>query len=207
MQGKPKSSRIRNPAKDGRQGLGHYLALLRGINVGGRNVIKMAELRACVEDLGCLDVKTFIQSGNVIFRSKETRPACLVIPLERALSKQFGYESRVVVLMQTQLARIVERAPAGFGQSPAEFKYDVIFLREPLTAAEALKSVSFKQGVDAAHKGAGVLYFSRRVAKLTQSQLSKIVMLPVYQDMTIRNWNTTTRLLALMKKSFSGETR
>jgi uncharacterized protein (DUF1697 family) len=146
---------------------GHYLALLRGINVGGRNA--------------------------ATFASK----------IERALSARFAYTSRVVVLTQAQLAQIVEGAPAGSGERPEKYKYDVILLREPLAATEAMKSVSLKVGVDTAYKGKGVLYFSRLVSKLTQSHLPRIVTLPVYQHMTIRKWNTTTRLLALMERTRS----
>ena len=64
-----------------------------------------------------------------------------------------------------------------------------------------MKSVRTKEGVDRAFAGKGVLYFSRLVAKATQSQMGKIVGLPVYKSMTIRNWNTTTKLLALMQSS------
>jgi uncharacterized protein (DUF1697 family) len=178
---------------------GRYLALLRGINVGGHNIIKMADLKACFEDMGCMEVATLIQSGNVVFRSEEAGAARLMSQIEQALSARFAYASRVVVLTHAQLARIVERAPDGFGERPDSHKYDVIFLRKPLTAAEAMKSVSLKVGVDTAQAGNGVLYFSRLAGKLTQSHLSKIVTLPAYQSMTIRNWNTTTKLFALME--------
>jgi uncharacterized protein (DUF1697 family) len=179
---------------------GHYLALLRGINVGGRNVIRMSDLKACFEGIGCANVASVIQSGNVIFRYRGTDTARLMNKIERALSARFAYASRVVVLTRAQLARVVERAPAGFGEKPGKYKYDVIFLREPLTATAAMKSVSLRVGVDAVYKGEGVLYFSRLVSKLTQSHLPKIVALKAYQSMTIRNWNTTTRLLALMER-------
>jgi len=180
---------------------GHYLALLRGINVGGRNVIRMSDLKAGFEGIGCVNVASLIQSGNVIFRYKETDTARLMNKIERALSARFAYASRVVVLTHDQLAFIVEGAPAGFGENPGKYKYDVIFLRQPLTATVAMKSVSLREGVDAAYKGQGVLYFSRLVSKLTQSHLPRIVALRVYQSMTIRNWNTTTKLLALMEHS------
>lgn len=177
-----------------------YLALLRGINVGGSNIIRMTDLRRCFEDIGCTDVATYIQSGNVVFRSGERDGARLVRRIERALSECFSYTSRVVVLTHRQLADVVAKAPRGFGRLPDEYRYDVIFLKGPVTATEAMKSVSVKPGVDTAHKGKGVLYFSRLISKATQSRLARIVGLPVYQSMTIRNWNTTTRLLALMDK-------
>jgi uncharacterized protein (DUF1697 family) len=74
----------------------------------------------------------------------------------------------------------------------------VIFLKEPLTASEAIKSVTTNPGVDQAFVGPDVLYFSRLTAAASRSRLPRIVGLPVYQNMTIRNWNTTCKLLALM---------
>jgi uncharacterized protein (DUF1697 family) len=62
----------------------------------------------------------------------------------------------------------------------------------------AMKSVQTKEGVDEARAGIGVLYFSRLISKASQSRLTRLVSLPVYKSMTIRNWNTTTALLRLM---------
>lgn len=176
-----------------------YLALLRGINVGGGNVIRMAELKACFEKARLRNVATYIQSGNVMFDTAESDRRRLVMKLERALSRTFSpYKARALVYSHAHLTRIVHDAPNGFGSRPQEYRYDVIFLKDPLTTAEALLSVSLKGGVDEVFTGPGVLYFSRLDVMAAQSHLSRVVRLPVYQDMTIRNWNTTTRLLALM---------
>jgi uncharacterized protein (DUF1697 family) len=166
--------------------------------VGGHNIIKMTELKACVESAGCVEVATFIQSGNVIFRSGQKNADALREKIEQALSARFAYESRIVVLTQAQLGNVIARAPDGFGESAGR-KHDVIFLREPLSAADAMKSIIPREGVDTVHQGKGVLYISRLVSKLTQSRFPKIASLPIYQHMTIRNWNTTTRLLQLMR--------
>jgi uncharacterized protein (DUF1697 family) len=175
-----------------------YLALLRGINVGGNNPIRMADLKVCFEQLGLGDVTTFIQSGNVVFTTAEADAARLAAKVEAGLSKRFCYESRVVIVSKAQLARAVERAPAGFGKKPDTFRYDVIFLRPPHTPPGVIVQVPTREGVDEVHAGTDVLYFSRLIARASQSRLAKIVALPVYKDMTIRNWATTTKLLALM---------
>jgi uncharacterized protein (DUF1697 family) len=104
----------------------------------------------------------------------------------------------VVVVPHGQLKKTVQDAPRGFGDDQTQYRYDVIFLRRPVSASEAMKSVSIKENVDQAWAGDGVLYFARLIERAAQSHLSRIVQLPVYQDMTIRNWNTTTKLLALM---------
>lgn len=179
--------------------MARYVALLRGINVGGRNLIKMPALEDSFEAHGFEDVSTYIQSGNVLFGSRNGRAPALAGQIEQMLASTFGLPIGVVVRSRTQMRAIVERAPAGFGSDPARYRYDVIFLKEPLTAREAMKVVSVKPGVDEAQPGAGVLYFSRLIAKATQSRLSRIVGLPEYQRMTIRNWNTTTTLLRLLE--------
>lgn len=175
-----------------------YLALLRGINVGGKNIIRMTDLKACFESTGCTDVATYIQSGNVIFRSTEKDRARLEHAIERSLSKRFRYASRVVLLTYKQLDRIVAQAPDGFGASPEAYRYNVIFLKRPLTGPGAMKNVTLKPGVDTASARNGVLYFSVLKREASRSRLTKIIGLPMYQYMTIRNWNTTTRVHALM---------
>ena len=96
------------------------------------------------------------------------------------------------------MRQVVARAPKGFGTQPEKYRYDVIFLKAPLTAPVALKSVATAPGVDEAHAGPGVLYFSRLISEATRSRLSKIVSSPIYKSVTIRNWNTTTKLLRMM---------
>ena len=175
-----------------------YVVLLRGINVGGKNLIKMPALKACFEAHGFEDVATYIQSGNVLFVSAETRPAELTPRIETMLAEAFDHVPTVVVRNHKQMRAIVKRAPKGFGAEPARYRHDVIFLKEPLTARTAMKSVPTKSGVDEAHAGTGVLYFSRLIEKATQSRLNKIVSSPIYPSVTIRNWNTTTKLLRMM---------
>jgi uncharacterized protein (DUF1697 family) len=173
----------------------NYLTLLRGINVGGNNLIKMGSLRDSFERNGFVEVSTYIQSGNVLFRSRAADVKRLTRKIERMLSKEFSYEARVVVVSHDKLRGIVEKAPKGFGTKPADYLSDVIFLRPPLTAAEAMREVQTREGVDKAAAGDGVLYFSRLKAKASRSRLSKIVSSPIYPQVTIRSWGTTTKLL------------
>jgi uncharacterized protein (DUF1697 family) len=174
-----------------------YVALLRGINVGGKNLIGMPALKTCFEDAGFDDVETYIQSGNVLFET--TRPKKdLALEIEKKLERTFRLPLVVVVRSHKQLAGIVSSAPKGFGRDPAAYRYDVVFLKEPLTPAAAMKDITTKDGVDAVTTGKGVLYFSRLTARATQSRLNRVASIPAYKSMTIRNWNTTTKLLALL---------
>jgi uncharacterized protein (DUF1697 family) len=175
-----------------------YLALLRGINVGGKNIIKMADLKASLEGAGFDDVATYIQSGNVLLSAPSSSEKALAGVIEKALSQAFKYKSRVVVVSHKKLRAAVSKAPRGFGDEPAKYRYDVIFLKEPLKAGTAIKVLDPKPGVDEVHAGTGVIYSSRLEARATSSRLNKIVGSPIYPSITIRNWNTTTKLLALM---------
>lgn len=179
--------------------MNQYLVLLRGINVGGKNIIKMVDLKASFEEMGFSNVLTYIQSGNVLLQSEEKDKAVLTTKIEKGLSKRFNFDAKVVVISQKELSTIVKSAPEGFGEEEKRFRYDVIFLKEPLTPKEAMHSVKVREGVDAAHSGKQALYFSRLISRASQSYLTKIIGMPVYQNMTIRNWNTTTKLLELME--------
>ena len=178
--------------------MNRYVALLRGINVGGSNLIKMTALKACFEKQGFLDVATYIQSGNVLFAARESAADKLTHRIEGVLAGTFNYQARLVLRSRKQMQDIVQRAPDDFGTQPTKYRYDVIYLKAPLSASVAIKSVVTAPGVDDARAGDGVLYFSRLTSKASKSRLSKLVSLPIYQDMTIRNWNTTTKLLDMM---------
>ena len=146
--------------RSGRYGvpMTQYVALLRGINVGGNNRIKMPELRRCFEELGLGAVATYIQSGNVLFDAARRRPADLAARIEQGLSERFSYQARIVLRSHGQLRAVVAGAPAGFGDQPDRYRYDVLFLRGRLTAAGAMEALRTREGVDQAFAGNGVCY-------------------------------------------------
>ncbi len=177
------------------------LALLRGINVGGKNLVKMADLRAAYEDLGYDDVATYIQSGNVLFRSPREPAVELAARMEKELRKELGIELKLVLLTEPQLRKVVESAPRGFGAE--ECRNDVIFLRKPLTPAKAFAVAETREGVDRKWKGNGVVYFSRLTERASGSRLGRITQRPEYKDLTIRSWGTTQKLLGLLEERAS----
>jgi uncharacterized protein (DUF1697 family) len=176
----------------------HLLVLLRGINVGGNNIIPMADLRACMTELGARDVATYIQSGNVLFDGEGRTPSAWATRIEAALSKRFDYEASVVLRTHAELRAVVERAPKGFGADPDRYRSDVVFLKAPMTAATAMEQMRVRDGVDSAVAGDGVVYQSRLAERASQSYFSKFVGTPAYKQSTIRNWRTTTKLLAML---------
>ncbi len=174
-----------------------YVALLRGINVGGRNIVRMADLRAAFEDAGYAAVGTYIQSGNVLFESAVPLTS-LEADIERMLADRFGLSVVVVVRSHRQHRDVVNRAPDGFGTEPDSYHSDVIFLKAPLSSRQAMRVIDPRDGVDQVWPGERVIYFSRLSKRLSQSRMSRIAGSPLYQNMTIRNWRTTTKLLSLL---------
>lgn len=180
--------------------MGRYLALLRGINVGGNNKISMTELKSGLEELGLENVRTYINSGNVIFSSGKSAPA-LAKQIEDALPQKFNLPGpiRVLILSKKQLADVVAGAPAGFGQEPGKYHSDVIFMiNKPVSGA--MEQLETHPEVDAAWQGTGVVYYRRLSARRTASRLGKVVAKPVYKTMTIRTWTTTTKILKLLEE-------
>jgi uncharacterized protein (DUF1697 family) len=178
--------------------MARYVALLRGINVGGNNIIPMVELRHAFGTLGFTDVATYIQSGNVVFTAGRVSTARLTSTIEDGLSRTFDYAARVVVLSAATVREVITQAPPGFGSDPTAYRYDVLYLKPPLQAAAVIAPLTPVPEVDAVDHGDHALYFRRLIARATQSHLNKLVSMPVYQQLTIRNWNTTQRLMAML---------
>ncbi len=177
-----------------------YIALLRGINVGGKNILPMTGLKKCLEELGFSNVSTFIASGNVIFTS-EKRADEIKAQIEKALPESFKLDNqliKVLTLTRDQLQAVIDHRPDGFGEQPEKYHSDAIFLMG-IDSAQAMPVFDPREGVDQVWAGDGVIYSQRLSALRTKSRLSKIMGTPVYQSMTIRSWNTTIKLLEIMK--------
>jgi uncharacterized protein (DUF1697 family) len=174
-----------------------YLALLRGINVGGKNRIPMADLREAFADQGYDHVATYIASGNVLFTSRKAR-AVLEPAIEEMLEDRYGTSIVTVVRTHHLIRDVVRNAPEGFGDEPDRHHSDVVFLKQPLTPQKAMRVVELRDGVDRVWPGKGVLYFARLSARRTLSKMSRMVGTPEYRQMTIRSWSTTTKLHRLL---------
>ena len=178
-----------------------YIILIRGINVGGKNIVKMEKLRKCLEEEGFTNISTYIASGNVLLTSE--KPAAEIkTQVESMLSNKFELDDGYVnvhVLTHDQLQAVVDHKPVGFGDQPEKFHSDVIFLID-LDAAEAMKVFDPREGVDQVWPGDGVIYSQRLTAQFNKSRLSKIIGTAAYKSMTIRNWNTTLKLLEMIRQ-------
>jgi uncharacterized protein (DUF1697 family) len=178
-----------------------YLVLLRGINVGGRNKVPMADLRAVLEDLGFSNVSTYMASGNGLLDA-DVSAANVASTIEDALPKAFKLDAeliRIAVLSRAELEAVVERRPKGFREEPAKYHSDAVFLMG-IEADEAMAVFSPRDGVDTVWPGAGVIYSQRLSTRRTESRLNRIMGTPAYSAMTIRSWQTTLALLELMRR-------
>jgi len=176
-----------------------YIIFIRGINVGGKNKVSMAELKVCLEKLGYTTVSSYINSGNIILTSHHNA-TYIKNEVERILPQNFSLDDeliKVLVVSQQQLEAVVLNKPSHFGEQPDIYHSDVIFLID-IPTSEAMRVFSPREGVDAIWQGEGVIYSQRLSAERTKSRLNKIMGSPLYKSMTVRNWNTTTKLLHIL---------
>lgn len=177
-----------------------YLALLRGINVGGKNKVPMAGLKALLEEIGLSDVRTYIQSGNAIFRC-DLAADTIARKIEAGLHSTFKLDSelvKVLVISDEQLRAVIDSRPNGFGGEPDRYHSDAIFLME-IDRDEAFAVFKPRDGVDRVWPGEGVIYSQRLSAERTKSRLSRIMESPLYKSMTIRSWQTVLKLMEMME--------
>ena len=178
-----------------------YVILLRGINVGGKNTVPMAGLRKCLEEQGFSNVSTYIASGNVILQSDKGSND-VKAQIEGVLPENFKLDDgfiKVLVLTHKQFQVIIDNKPKGFGEQPEKYHSDAIFLMG-IGSAQAMPAFNPREGIDQVWAGNGVIYSQRLSSQRTKSRLSKIMETPLYKSMTIRNWNTTTKLLEILRK-------
>lgn len=174
-----------------------FVALLRGINVGGKNLIAMHDVVASFQDAGYLNVRTHGQSGNVLFDTERAGGLVLESAIEELLQDRFGIPILVVIRSRQDLAAIVATAPSDHGSD--SLRSEVFFLKSPLTSEAVYAELpELREGVDSMAIGPGVLYFSRVSAQATKTRIQRLLAMPIFQQMTVRSWGVTTRILELL---------
>jgi len=178
---------------------GVFVALLRGVNVGGKNMIRMSSLKGSFERTGFGDVSTYVNSGNILFTAKEGDPRKLERKIEAMLSGEYRLECKVVVRSYREMAALVESLPADWS-GDGGWKHNVIFLRHAIDSEKVLDGLKPRSGIERVLYRPGALLWSARAGDLTQSAWVKLPGQKVYQDMTVRNLNTTRKLHELLKR-------
>ena len=189
-----------------------HVALLRGINVGGRNKVPMADLREVVTSLGHTGVTTYIQSGNVLFSTAEADTARLAAALEAAIEERFGIWASVVVLSREELAEVLAGNP--YPDEPNPKLVHVVFLNgkppnDLLDRIAAAESAAAAKGSRDTAQAAGRVLFLHTPDGFGTSELAqalfRIIGVPRKQKKqdvaaTARNWATATKLLSLCEE-------
>jgi uncharacterized protein (DUF1697 family) len=176
-------------------GVPHYVALLRGINIGPRNRIAMPALREALEAAGFDDVKTYLQSGNVVLESS-AKPDAVRRQVEQLISETFGLEIAVVVRTRAQLAAVVKRNALGKVATEPK-RYQVAFLSAKLPA-QVVRELEEAAAPDERVVVAGREVYAWHPQTIARSKLwSKLAGKTLGVTATSRNWTTVEALLAL----------
>jgi uncharacterized protein (DUF1697 family) len=180
--------------------MGTYVALLRAINVGGKTAISMAKLKESIEELGFINVKTYINSGNVIFRTNSTNTVKLESQIEKAIVDNFNFPVKVMVRSMNQMENLINQIPKNWSGNK-DFRYNVIFLSRVIDNPELLKNLHPKPGIEELHYHPGVLFWSAKTSDLTKTGMLKVSKIPVYKEMTVRGMSTTRKIFELMQEA------
>lgn len=176
-----------------------YLALLRGINVGGRSRIEMAKLKLTFENLGFADVKTYIASGNVIFRSSVTDVDRLTKQIEGAIERDFGLPVKVVLRDAAAMRELVEGLPREWVNNE-KIKCDVMFLWPEIDEPGILEKIPHDPAKEDVIYLPGAVVWRIDRDKVRQGQVLKIIGSDAYKQLTVRNPNTVRKLWELMQE-------
>ena len=174
-----------------------YLALLRGINVGGNSKVDMKTLKTVFESLGFENVVTYINSGNVIFDSGSNDIMSLTNQIESAIEKTFSLKIKVLIRTRENISQLCNVIPSEW-QNNTEQKTDILFLWEEYDSVESIKLIKTTVNVDTLIYTPGAIIWNVDRAKYNQSGMHKFIGSVVYKNMTARNVNTVRKLSGLM---------
>jgi len=175
-----------------------YVALLRGINVGGNNAVSMAALRQLFETLGFMNVKTYINSGNVLFSAPEQAVEVLISQCEQAIETSFGFKVICSVITAEDLTDALLHAPDWWGTGTGD-KHNALFIIPPATTAQVMSEVGeAKPEYEKVAAYGSVIFWSAPLKTFSRTRYSKIVGKQAYRSVTIRNSNTVKKLVKLI---------
>jgi uncharacterized protein (DUF1697 family) len=174
-----------------------YLALLRGINVGGKTLIKMADLKTCVEALVLDNVSTYIASGNVLFESGAADAAKLEKKIEHAIRQQFQLPIKVIVLDRPAYARIVKAIPQAW-IGDASLRANVAFVRRGTDARQVVRELQPDPAIEEVKALDGAILWATNRDALNRSMMRKLIGSAAYKELTVRSLSTTLKLQELL---------
>lgn len=177
-----------------------YVALLRGINVGGKNKIDMKLLKKSFEQAGMNNVVTYINSGNIVFTDSHRTKATISRILETSIQENFGLQIKVLVLDIDDMNRIMSALPE-LWTNDDQTRSDVHFLWDEINHESVLDMLVIKPGIDEVIYVPGAILWSVSRQNVTRSGMTKIIGSDIYRQTTVRNVNTTRKIYELMRHS------
>ncbi|MET7302466.1 DUF1697 domain-containing protein [Embleya sp. NPDC005575] len=172
-----------------------YVALLRGVNVGGHRRVPMADLRRVLTELGYAEVKTLLQSGNAVFEAAEQPTADLVAAIEAKLVGEFGFAVDVMVRSGAELRAVVAANPLEVSD-PVRFAVAFLSPAADPAVLDAVDPDSYAPDLLRVGEHELYMYFPNGLGK---ARLSPILTRKLGDKATVRNWNTVTKLLAMVE--------
>lgn len=176
-----------------------YVALLRGINISGKNKVPMAELKKGFEKLEFEEVKTYLNSGNVIFSSREDDTKKFTNQIERMIKNQFDLDIPVFVIAKGDLEDILCNAPDWWGNKDKEIYDNLIFIMPPATFMDVFKEIGEpKEDLEKIQDYKEVIFwsFSRKDYQKT-NWWSKTASVSISSKLTIRTANTVRKIVGM----------
>ncbi|UUZ86292.1 DUF1697 domain-containing protein [Paenibacillus sp. P26] len=174
-----------------------YTALLRGINVGGNNKVDMKILKKSFELAGMKNVVTYINSGNIIFTTSGHSKHDIAQILEEAILNTFGLQIKVLVLSLEDMKKVMSSLPESWTNDD-KMRSDILFLWEDINDESVLDKLRFKPEIETVKYAPGAILWAIDKINVTKGSMTKLIGTKLYQQMTIRNVNTTRKIYELM---------
>ena len=174
-----------------------YIALLRGINISGKNKISMSELKEGIAELGFADVVTYLNSGNVVFSSDIEDKGILSNKIKSMINDRFDLDIPVFIILQAELKELLDNAPDWWGEDDKEIYDNLIFIMPPLSCEDVCDEIrNPKAEYEKVHSYKGAIFWSfiRKDYRKT-NWWSKTASSDVSQKITIRTANTVRKIV------------
>ena len=173
-----------------------YAALFRGINVGGKNLLPMEELTSLMDQLGCKEIKTYIQSGNVVFQTENENPLSLAAEISRRILDIRGFHPEILILSESDLLDAVENNP--FPTEVGKFLH-FFFTSRPPESPDMEKLCTLKNPSEE-YSLKGCVFYLYAPEGIGRSRMASQVEKALGTPTTARNWNTVRKIAALISR-------
>jgi len=170
-----------------------YVAFLRGVNVGGKGIVSMAAIKEALVALGLSDVRTYINSGNVIFSTRAADAQKLTARIEKAFEQHTGMAIKVLVMDHKSLKQLVDAIPRNWVDDKTMRTYVLLLWRE-VDDRTILDRIPVNPGVDELRYTPGAVVWRVDRENVSKSRMNRLVGTPLYKKISIRSANTMRKL-------------